>query len=59
MTIQPQDNSLNYLIDPKSANVNRLLYRLFYLFCLFQEIITLIAGTLFHTIMYQMLKLKN
>ena len=24
MTVQPQNNNLNYLIDPKFANVNRL-----------------------------------
>ena len=54
MTIQPQNNILNYLIDPTiTNNVNRLLID--YLFCLFQEIITLITEILFH-IMYQTLK---
>ena len=33
MTIQPQNNNLNYLIDPTFTNVNRLFV------CLFQEII--------------------
>ena len=50
MTIQPKDNNLNYLIDPAFTKVNRL-------FCLFQEIITLIADTSIQIIMYQKLKL--
>ena len=29
MTIQPQNNNLNYLIDPKFTNVNRLFVLLF------------------------------
>ena len=41
MTIQPQNNNLNYLIDPAFMNVNN------YLFCLFQEIIILIVDILF------------
>ena len=41
MTIQPQNNNLNYFIDLTFTNVNRLL------FCLFQEIIILIAEILF------------
>ena len=53
MTIQPQNNNLNYLIDPTFASVNRLLYYLY----LFQEIITLIADTLIQIIVYQNLKL--
>ena len=51
MTIQPQNNNLNYLIDPTFTNFNR------YLFCLFQEIMTLIADTLIQIVMYQKLKL--
>ena len=46
MTIQPENNNLNYLIDPTFTNVNRL-------FVLsFQEIITLI-------IMYQTFEIKD
>ena len=41
MTIQPQNNNLNYLIDSAFMNVNN------YLFCLFQEIIILIVDILF------------
>ena len=48
MTIQPQNNNLNYLIDPTFTNVNRL----------FQEMITLITEILFCVIMYGTLKLK-
>ena len=50
MTIQPQNNNLNYLIDPTFTNVNR------YLFCHFQEIMQVIKETLFHIIRYQMLE---
>ena len=50
MPIQPQNNNLNYLIDPTFTNVNRL-------FVLFQEIIILIADILFQLTMY--LKLKS
>ena len=50
MTIQPQNNNLNCLIDPTFTNVKRL-------FVLsFQEIITLITEILFCIIMYQTLK---
>ena len=52
MTIQPQNNNLNYLIDPTFTNINRLFV------LLFQEIRTLITETLFQIIMYQTLKLK-
>ena len=52
MTIQPQNNNLNYLIDQTYRNVNRLFV------LLFQEIIILITEILFQIIMYQMLKLK-
>ena len=52
MTIQPKNNNLNYLIDPN------LQMFVDYLFCLFQEIIALIAEILFQIIMYQTLKLK-
>ena len=41
MTIQPQNNNLNHLIDPTFMNVNRLFV------CLFQEIIILIVDILF------------
>ena len=51
MTIQPQNNNLNYLIDPTFTN------SIDYLFCLFQEIIMLIADTLIEIITYQKLKL--
>ena len=50
MTIQPQNNNLNYLIDPTFTNVNRL-------FVLsFARRITVKVETLFHTIIYQTLK---
>ena len=52
MTIQPQNNNLNYLINPTFMNVNRL----FVLF--FSRIMTLITEILFEIIMYQTLKLK-
>ena len=51
MTIQPQNNDLNYLIDPTFTNVDRL----FILSC-FQEIIKLITEILFPIITYQTLK---
>ena len=50
MTIQPQNNNLNYLIDPKFMNVIE------YLLCLFQEIIILIVHILFQIIMNQEFK---
>ena len=58
MTIQPQNNNLNYLIDPTFTNVNRLF------FVLSLQRITgkitqhkrLIIETLFHITMYQMSK---
>ena len=53
MTIQAQNNNLNYLIDPTFTNVNRL----FVLF--FREIIILTVDTLFQIIMYQKLKLMT
>ena len=50
ITIQPQNNNLNYLIDPTFTNVNRL-------FVLsFQEMIILIVDILFQIIMYQILQ---
>ena len=52
MTIQPQNNNLNYLIDPIFIQ-----YFIHYLFCLFQEIIILIVDT--QIIMYQKLKLMT
>ena len=55
MTIQPQNNNLNYLIDPTFTNANNADY----LFCLFQEIIILITDTLIQIIMYQKLKLMT
>ena len=58
MTIQPQNNNLNYLIDPTFTNVNRLVLS-------FQRI----AGEnnttkdyseiLFHIMIYQMSELKT
>ena len=50
MTIQLQNNNLNYLIDPTFMNVNR------FFFFLFQEIIILIVDILFQIIMYQKFK---
>ena len=50
MTIQPQNNNLNHLIDPTFMNVNRLFV------CLFQEIIILIVDILFQIITYQRLE---
>ena len=53
MTVQPQNNNLNYLIDPTFTNVNRLFVLPF---------VRTNAGdnrdTLFQIIMYQTLKLK-
>ena len=45
MTIQPQNNNLNYFID------QHLQMLIDYLFCLFQEIITVIADILIQIIM--------
>ena len=53
MTVQPQNNNLNYLIDPTFTNVNRLFV------CLFQEILALIPDTPIQIIMYQKLKLRT
>ena len=50
MSIQQQNNNLNYLINPTFTNVNRLFY-------LFQEIIIQIVDILFQITMY--LKLKS
>ena len=52
MTIQPQNNNLNYLINPIFTNINRL-------FCLFQEIVILIGDTPIQIIMCQKLKLMT
>ena len=49
MSIQPQNNNLNYLIDPTFTSLNRL-------FFLFQEIIIQIADILFQITMYPKLK---
>ena len=58
MTIQPQNNNLNYLIDPPFANVNRLFVLSFQRIS--GEIIQQkIIEILFHIIMYQSLKLKT
>ena len=54
MTIQPQNNNLNYLIDPTFANVNRL----FVLSFSRNNNTISITEILFQIIMYQMLKLK-
>ena len=48
MTIQPQNNNLNYLIDPRFMNVNRLFVS--------QEIIILIVDIPFQIVMYQRLE---
>ena len=50
MTIQPQNNNLNFLTQHLQMLID-------YLFCFFQEIITLIADNLIQIIMYQKLKL--
>ena len=53
MTVQPQNNNLNYLIDPTFTNVNRLFVLSF---------ARNNAGdkrVLFHIIMHQTLKLKT
>ena len=52
MTVQPQNNNLNYLIDPTFTNVNRLFVLLFATNVLRE------TETLFQIIMYQTLKLK-
>ena len=53
MTIQPQNNNLNYLIDPAFTNVDRL-------FVLsFPRNNNMIADTLIQIIIYQTLKLKT
>ena len=57
MTIQPQNNNLNYLTDPAFTNVNRL-------FCNFKELLEKIIQqkvikTLSQIIMYQLLKSKT
>ena len=49
MTIQPQNNNLNYLIAPTSTNFKRLSL-------LFQEVIHVIIEPVFHIIMYLILK---
>ena len=46
LTIQPQNNNLNYLIDPTFTNVNRL-------FVLFFSRNNAGDNTLFHIVMYQ------
>ena len=46
MTVQPQNNNLNYLIDPTFTNVNTLFFRL-------RELMQVIAETLFHIITHQ------
>ena len=53
MTIQPQNNNLNYLIDPTFTNVNRLFDR----HSLFDR--HYLIDTLFQIIMYQKLKLMT
>ena len=50
MTIQPENNNLNYLIDPTFTNVNRLIV------LPFTRDNAVITETLFHTIIYQTLK---
>ena len=53
MTIQPQNNNLNYLIDPTFTNVNRIFVLSFQKIAgkiIQQKIIEI----LFHTIMYRM-----
>ena len=52
MSVQPQNNNLNYLIDPTLTNVNRL-----FVLSFFQEIIIQILDILFQITMY--LKLKS
>ena len=53
MTIQPQNNNLNYLIDPNLQMLTD------YLFCHLQELMHVMTETLFQIIMYQTLKLKT
>ena len=50
MTVQLQNNNLNYLIDPTFTNVNR------YLFCYLQELMQVMTEPLFQAIMYQKFK---
>ena len=50
ITIQPQNNNLNYLID------HHLQMLIDYFFCLLQEVFYVIKKTLFHIIMHQRLK---
>ena len=45
MAIEPQNNNLNYLIDPTFTNVNKLL------FCRSQEVMQVITETPFQTIL--------
>ena len=47
ITTELQNSNLNYLSDPTFTNVNRLF------------VLQVITETLFHIIMYQMLKLKT
>ena len=54
MTIQPQNNNLNYLTDPTFTNVNRLLKNIKEL--LEKIIEQKIVETLFHIIMYKILE---
>ena len=54
MTIQPENNNLNYLIDPTFTNVNRL----FVLSFSRNNNTISITEILFQIIMCQMLKLK-
>ena len=54
MTIQPENNKLNYLIDPTFTNIGSIDY----LFCYFKELLEKIIRQkiieiLFHIIMYQ------
>ena len=53
MTIHPQNNNLNYLIDPNLQMLTD------YLFCHLQELMHVMTETLFQIIMYQTLKLKT
>ena len=51
ITIQPQNNNLNDLIDPTFTHVNKCFF-----FCLLQEIMQVITETLSQIIMYQTLR---
>ena len=53
MTIQPQNNNLNYLIDPTFTNVNRIFVLSFQRIAV-KIIQQKIVEILFHTIMYRM-----